>query len=278
MRTGDEPGAARSWEALRGVLVIAHPGHELRVHHWLERARPCVLVLTDGSGHTDHPRIAATTALLQQTGAAPGPLYGSLSDRDLYRAILSGDAERLIALAEEMARILDRLEADYVVGDAVEGFNPGHDVCRLILNAALVRAESIGGRRPKNFEFLLEGPHGDSTPKDCAESIVLRLDDDAYRRKLDAASAYPGIAADMSRLHENFGPDSLRVELLRPVRYGLEIGGRFRHPAFYEGYGEKQVAAGFYRDVIRFREHLAPLARRLSEFARGGVDCKPGPD
>nr|MDP9120522.1 hypothetical protein [Acidobacteriota bacterium] len=28
----------------RAALVIGHPGHELRVHGWLERARPLVLV------------------------------------------------------------------------------------------------------------------------------------------------------------------------------------------------------------------------------------------
>src|SRR5207302_1404403 len=30
------------------ALLVAHPGHELRVHGWLERERPLVFVLTDG--------------------------------------------------------------------------------------------------------------------------------------------------------------------------------------------------------------------------------------
>jgi hypothetical protein len=32
---------------------------------------------------------------------------------------------------------------------------------------------------------------------------------------------------------------------------------------FYETYGEKQVAAGRYSSVIRFREHILPLVNRL---------------
>lgn len=32
----------------RAALVVAHPGHELRVYGWLEQARPRVFVLTDG--------------------------------------------------------------------------------------------------------------------------------------------------------------------------------------------------------------------------------------
>src|SRR5713226_6308483 len=114
--TDMEASPPHAWEGLRAALVVAHPGHELRVHHWLERARPLVLVLTDGSGHTDCSRIHKTTALLERTGAVSGRIYGRLSDRDLYRAILSGDADLFIGLADEIASILDREGVEYVVG------------------------------------------------------------------------------------------------------------------------------------------------------------------
>src|SRR5260370_411620 len=82
-----DDGAA-GWTAKGAALVIAHPGHELRVHHWLERARPVTFVLTDGSGHTDRSRLAATTAILERAGATRGAIYGAMSDRELYQAIL----------------------------------------------------------------------------------------------------------------------------------------------------------------------------------------------
>ena len=53
----------------RPALIIAHPGHELRVHHWLEKTRPLMLVLTDGSGRTAQSRLASTTRILEQAGA-----------------------------------------------------------------------------------------------------------------------------------------------------------------------------------------------------------------
>ena len=31
------------------ILLFAHPGHELRAHHLMERVRPSVAVLTDGA-------------------------------------------------------------------------------------------------------------------------------------------------------------------------------------------------------------------------------------
>ena len=253
------------WEALRSVLVIAHPGHELRIHHWLERARPLILVLTDGSGHTDNSRLAATTSLLEKVGATPGRLYGRFSDRQLYEAILAADMDLFSGLIEEIAETLARAGADYAVGDAVEGFNPTHDLCRLLLNAALKRHAELSGRHLRNFEFLVEGAPQNCPAEDRTDAIFLDLDDAAYRRKVAAVQSYTGMSADVTRLLDNFGPEAFRAECLRPVRYGLDIGDRFAHPPYYEGYGAQQVAAGFYREVIRFRRHIAPLADQLME-------------
>jgi hypothetical protein len=250
--------------------VIAHPGHELRVHHWIERARPLVFVLTDGSGHTGVSRLASTTAVLESAGATPGSIYGRTSDREVYRAILDRDTDLFAGLADELAAALDRAGIDYVAGDAVEGFNPGHDVCRLVLNAALLRLAEATGRRLGNFEFPLEGPPEECPPEDRSAAILLELDDGALQRKLQAADAYPEMAAEVERALASHGRAPFGVECLRPVRYGLEVGGRFAHPPYYESYGERQVAAGIYRQVIRFREHMAPLAEELGRHAARG--------
>jgi hypothetical protein len=269
------PDIRRSWEGLRAALVIAHPGHELRIHHWLERAKPRVFVLTDGSGHTDRSRLSQTAALLEAVGALPGPIFGRLTDRQLYQAILASDADTLAALSRELASALDEADIDYVVGDAVEGVNPGHDVCRLIINAAVMRLEGITGRRPGNFEFAVEGPPAACAPEERDHAIVVTLDEDAYRRKLAAARAYTEIAVDMARLTNNHDVNAFRVECLVPVRYGLDIGDRFKHPAIYEAYGEKQVAAGFYAQTIRFRDHLAPVAARLAAESKKRLNTEP---
>lgn len=249
--------------------MIGHPGHELRVHHWIERTHPLVFVLTDGSGHTGVSRLASTTAVLEGAGAMPGSIYGRLSDREVYRAILDRDVDLFAGLADELAAALDRAEIGCVVGDAVEGFNPGHDVCRLVINAALLRLAERG-RRPANFEFPLEGAPEDCPPEEQAEAVRLELDGDALQRKLAAAAGYPEMAYEMERALASHGRASFGIECLRPVRYGLEIGGRHPRPPFYETYGEKQVAAGIYREVIRFRDHMAPLAEGLGRRAARG--------
>jgi hypothetical protein len=225
-------------------------------------------VLTDGSGHTDHSRLASTTAVLERTGASRGAIYGAMSDRQLYRAILAGERDVLTRLVDELASALLQMDVTYVVGDAVEGVNPGHDVCRLVLNAALLRIEQTTGRRLKNLEYPVEGPPDQCPAEDRTEAIFLTLDDEAFARKMEAARAYPEMATEMERVLKIYTTDVFRVECLRPVRYGLDVGHRFQHPCIYERYGEKQVAAGIYREVLRFREHVAPLAAHLDAHCR----------
>ena len=138
-------------------------------------------------------------------------------------------------------------------------------MCRLLLNAALLRLEQRGHGRLKNFEFALEGPPYDARSESDFQSIQLDLDDDAYGRKFAVAQKYSELAADLARTLSLHDQQMFRIEHLRPVQYGLEIDHLFEHPPFYERYGEKQVAAGLYREVIRFRQHLAPLAKRLGQ-------------
>lgn len=257
---------AETWEQERGALVIAHPGHELCIHHWLERARPVTFVLTDGSGHGERARIDSTTTVLERAGATPGEIYGALSDRQLYQAILSGERELFTALTVKLSDALLRHGITYVVGDAVEGVNPGHDVCRLLLNAALRHLEKNSGTRVINLEYPVERPPDQCPPEDRAEAIWLNLDDAAYQRKVEAARAYRELAGDLTLMVALHNMNAFRVECLRPVRYELDIAGRFTEPCLYEWYGEKQVAAGVYRDVIRFRQHVAPLAEGLNAY------------
>src|SRR4029078_9777609 len=95
-----------------------------------------------------------------------------------------------------IARILHEQGIEYVVGDAVEGVNPGHDMCRLLPSAALLRIEQTAGRRVRNFEFPVEGPPYEHSDNE-SEGVRLVLDDDAYRRKLTAAKNYTELAVDL---------------------------------------------------------------------------------
>ncbi|HYH46807.1 MAG TPA: hypothetical protein VEG34_14070 [Thermoanaerobaculia bacterium] len=254
----------------RAALVIAHPGHELRVHGWLEQARPLVCILTDGSGGAGSSRLDSTRRVLAAAGAVPGPVFGRFTDRELYADLLAGEAGRFVALAAEVAAALEQAGVDLVAGDAAEGFNTGHDLCRLVINAAALRLAG-SGRPLANLELLLDD-HPDLCPDELrGEALRLDLDDEALARKLAVARGYPEIASEVESALARFGEAPFRTEILRPVRYGLDLAPLFADPPFYETYGEQQVAAGRYSHVIRLRQHVAPIAAALAAWAAAPV-------
>src|SRR5262249_32490023 len=119
----------------RAALVVAHPGHELRVHHWLEIARPVAFIFTDGSGGTPSSRISSSHTIFERTGCPFGSIRGAHSDREIYEGLLAGNLKMFTGLVDRLVDEFTRLDLDSVVGDACEGGNPSHDVCRLIIGA-----------------------------------------------------------------------------------------------------------------------------------------------
>jgi len=255
--------------AARTALVIAHPGHELRVHGWLECAGPEVFVLTDGSGHAGRSRLASTSRLLHRAGARRGRIYGRLTDRTFYAALLEGQLDLFTSLAVELSEALIRSDSDCVVGDATEGYNPAHDVCRLIVDAAVVLAGKHRGQSLANYDFLLAQP-----PQACPAPLLRRalryhLDDAAFTRKETAAAEYPEMAGEVDAALQAWGRDGFRTECLRLVPPASAIRSAGETPAFYERHGERQVDAGHYRQVLRYRDHVLPVARALEALREG---------
>jgi hypothetical protein len=239
----------------RSALIVAHPGHELRIHGWLEQARPRVFVLTDGSGSTRESRLESTRRVLRAAGASEGSIFGRFTDRQLYEAVRRPAFDVFTDLVDELAASLVAHQIELVVSDAREEYNSAHDLCRALVDSAVRLAEHVVGRAFDSRDFLLVGRPDERSGN---QSIRLTLDDAALGRKLDAARDYPEMAAEVEAALERFGPEAFRVECLRPVAEGGSRRDANRIP-FYEQYGEQQVAAGLYAEVIRARDHMDPL-------------------
>jgi hypothetical protein len=231
--------------------VIAHPGHELRVHGWLERARPLVFVLTDGSGSTGISRVESTRRVIEAAGASPGPVFGRLSDRRVYECLVEGAVSVFTALADEIATCLAAEEIEVVVSDAREGYNSGHDICRSLAQAAVQTAGAIRGTYLSSFDFLVMG-----SCSSCAHP-----------------DAYPEMASEVNAAIGRLGIDAFRVECLRPVRGDPHAAAGGEKP-YYERYGEQQVEAGLYKDVVRARQHVDPMVSALRQHALRRSACR----
>jgi AcrR family transcriptional regulator len=246
------------------ALVIGHPGHELRVFGWLGMARPSVSILTNGSGRSGESRLGSTSKVLESAGASRGSIYGRLSDKEAYQALLSRDFEVFTSMAAEMAHSFAQPGVRYVVGDAIEGYNPIHDVCRLLVNAAVALAARDCGREIVNFEFVVSGDPAKLQADDNA--LNLTLEDEAFQQKLAAIRGYAELSADVDDLFTTYGSDAFRVECFCPSGREPMDKRLSSQPPLYESIGEKRVSKGYYDRVITYREHVRPLAEALANL------------
>jgi hypothetical protein len=106
------------------------------------------------------------------------------------------------------------------------------------------------------------------------ETVRLDLDEAEFERKIRAAENYVELGAEIESTTRRNGLISFRTEYLRPVSRAQE-DYVFDEPPFYERYGERQVAAGVYSRVIRYREHIHPIAVALERYWKeGSVACR----
>jgi hypothetical protein len=239
------------------ALVVAHPGHELILHHWMERHRPLYCCLTDGSGGGGASRIESTSRLLLRAGAMPGPIFGRYTDREIYRFVLEGRVDIFVALRDELASALLSAEIVAVAGDAMEGFNPIHDLCRALIDAAVSLAEVQTGRTMRNDEFALD--HLVPQPGDA----TIELDADALERKLAAGNDYPEMQREIDWAMGRFGVEHFAAERLRPSTMQRMMDDFAQREPAYERYGQLRVTEGRYRHVIRYQQHVLPLFAAL---------------
>lgn len=248
------------------ALVVAHPGHELRVHALLCRLQPIVFILTDGSGRTGRSRLPASRNVIAQAGARAGDIFGEFSDRELYAALLSKDVSFFVEVAGRLARSFVRNGILRVVGDASEGYNPAHDVCRLLIDAAVARARADSKASIESWTFSLVGPPDGKSPENSC-GLRLPLTPEEFGLKIEAARAYEGLDGEVeSALSEN-GAEAFRTEWIWEAVASAEPKRHLVVTPRYERFGEARVENGFYQEVIRYDAHIRPVAEALLEMS-----------
>lgn len=242
------------------AVVVAHPGHELVIHRYLERNRPLYFCLTDGSGGSGQSRLESTSRLLYGVGAVPGSIYGRFSDKEVYRNLLDGRVQVFVDMVNELAGSLIDADIQCVAGDAMEGFNPAHDLCRALIDSAVDIVRMRAGRVLQNYEFAV---HGDPVASSEEALVRLELDEDALERKIGAAMAYRPVRSEVRDALDRFGRRAFAVECLRSSSASAMLEQFEITPPAYESIGESRVSEGRYREVVRYREHVLPVITAL---------------
>jgi hypothetical protein len=254
---------------LPAALIAGHPGHELRLFHWLETARPLVCIITDGSG-AGHSRVASSRQLIAATGSTPGPVIGAVTDVALYDAMMRCDITSAASMTAAISRSLVEQGIRSVVADEFEFYNPTHDLCAVIASLASMRAQATTGRVIDRYDYAV-------TTAALESGIVIDLDEETLKRKIATAYAFDHLTSDVNDLLATVGVADLAREVLRPVSGHIELPPPVRKP-FYETHGEERVREGRYRAVFRYTEHFVPFVQELAaEFGCSVVEAERAP-
>ena len=249
----------------RYALLLGHPGHELRVLGWASRQQPAVCLLTDGSGSDGESRIPMTVEVLDTIGCKM-QAHGGLDDAGIYAAILAGQVELFLGIAERFADWLQQQEVDCVVSDGVEGYNPTHDLCAALTARAVRICAARSGRRMSHHTFPLVGPSVPATMPEGA--ILVELQDSEVAEKLALSRSYAAraggvLVAEVEEMIERLGASGFAREMFAPANLESDFARQLEERPFYESYGEKKVAAGVYPEAIQFKRHMLPILEAL---------------
>jgi LmbE family N-acetylglucosaminyl deacetylase len=248
----------------RNMLVIGHPGHEIRCHGWLSRHRPTVVVLTSGGGASKPARIASTRKVVESAGAFASPLFGNFSDHEIYDFMLKEEAAQLSAWTEELSRLISQERPEVIVTDMVEGYNSSHDLTAYLVASAAEKAGGDLGPPPLILCQPLDGPPDQAWGGRLRPHTTLELSAEEFRRKMDDAAAYAELAAEVAGALRQTPAEEFRKECLYlPAQEAALFEALPHAKAFYETFGERQVASGKFTEVIRHRRHVLPLVRAI---------------
>ncbi len=211
----------------------------------METHRPLVCILTDGSGNGSTGRTDYSIALIEGTGACVGPVMGDVSDRAWYSALLAGDDRPFLAAAETIAGAID--PGCLVVADPVEGYNPMHDLCAAMADRV---AALVGGTRA-TYPLTRSAAGGETRILGC-ETVA---------RKSAALAAYAPLQHEIAALLQ-IDPDALVSEQILMQAYGWPEDPDAVPD--YERIGQERAASGTYARHITYRDHVRPMAMRLT--------------
>lgn len=246
---------------MKPLLLIAHPGHELRVSQWVQQARPEVVMLTSGDGSIGQPRLDDSRRLLVAWGLdVRDDWLQPVSDAVVYQALLGTGPSPFQAWLDDLTEAALNAGIDAVVADEAEGYNPSHDLCRVLANRVVSRLREAG-RSVRNLEIPLVG-HPCDPAREGQVEIDVRLTEAELQEKLAQVLDYarrcsPVLLGEVQTMFDTFGTQAFGRECLYPAaRTPYEDGRLPDTMPHFERVGEERKAAGIYKDVIRARHLL----------------------
>lgn len=281
-----------------GALSVAHAGHELRLHGFLEKVKPYIFILSEGKKISDKDSMLMYSWKYIQEVIDKKDSFGILTlpdkeqkvmyidDLQIYNEIILGNTGFFGMYMSMMIQNIQQKKIDYIVADASEGTSVVHELCRIMTDIVVKYIHNTTGKKIMNYEYSVDKPFDHSLTDDC---IHIELDEEMFQRKIIHIISYhpaifqnlkPDVSLDMNivnelrktkhgalelkKIIEEIHPTFFHNEYIRPCIY--------KEPAekpSYEVQGEKSVARGVYSQVITYAGHIKPLKEKLELLMLG---------
>jgi len=246
---------------MKSLLFVGHPGHELMIYQVLKQYSPDVVFLTTGSGADNKPRIDESIKLMESLNLTVHYPFEPLSDCQIYNLILGGDLASFIGIKESLIQFVHKLGYELLIGDALEGFNPAHDICRYLINGVV--ADLQPDHKILNYDILLDQLFLVDQEPTTTDHIRLDLNEEEKREKIESCKKYKPIRTEVNRFIATYGEDFFGKESMRPVHDIFKLKSWDGPAPHYEMHGKKRISEGVYQSLILFETHIKPIAEGL---------------
>jgi hypothetical protein len=144
-----------STNLIKRLMIFGHPAHELALFGFLQRFRPQIVIITDGGAKE---RIRQSRTGLESIGLEA--TYLKFAENDFYAALLRRDISFFEAVSESLSLEIAAPEPDQIFCDAVEFYNPVHDITLpLVLRASTAAPRAEVFEVPLVYQTLAPGQH-----------------------------------------------------------------------------------------------------------------------
>jgi len=246
--------------------VFSHPNHEFALFGMEQRLKPHFVYLTDGGGEN---RVQQTYEGLRSIGLLEQAHFLNHPEHIFYARLLEVDTEFFVGVAEQLRQIIDKIKPDIICCDAIEFYNPVHDVALPIVRAAL---RGYAGK-PEVYEIPLvyQQPMDKGISYVCqripesraAHCQRLELKPEELTNKLNARQRiYTLLGEQMGATLQDLSSVHLGVEEVAVARMRVPQVAEDQ-VLRYEWRAKKLLQEGRIDRVIQYKENYLPVAAAL---------------
>jgi hypothetical protein len=249
------------------VFVFSHPNHELAVYGLVQRLNPWMMFLTDGGGAD---RVEQTREGLSRIGRLERAVFLNHPEKQFYDRLLSRDVDYFQGVAAQVHDLLRETQPACVCSDAIEFYNPVHDLAVPITRAALA---GLTGWKHYEMPLVHQSPAPDEPEKCVVQRLPETLGQAAHvsvltppeleAKKVARDEVYTILAEQFGTALTDLSDEHLRHEVLgeSPSRGMREPGDDF--VLRYEWRAKKLLSEGSIEEIITLNDHFRPVAEGL---------------